>query len=92
MGRMAHQAVDGLAAVRPGWGVDDAAGEAVGEVLAVGAGGLRVQTGHFFPREFVIPAAAIARVADGRVALAVAKGDLATQGWEVAPAGETLPA
>lgn len=86
---MAHEAIIGPAAVRPGWAVCDAGGEEVGEVLAVGSAALRVLFGLFAPKELDVPAAAVARVEDGRVYLAVARDDVLRQGWPAAPAGTT---
>jgi uncharacterized protein (TIGR02271 family) len=75
-----------------GMDVNGADGAKVGTIVALGATYLVVEKGFFFPTDYYIPLAAVARVDldDNAVWLTVDKDAALHQGWDVAPeAGAT---
>lgn len=72
--------------IQPGWAVEDAAGEHVGQVISIGAHHVHLKTGGFRSHDYYVPASAIASIEEHRVELSAAKGDLGRMGWDHPPA------
>jgi hypothetical protein len=62
-----------------------AEGDKVGKILALQPGYLVVEKGFFFPTDYYIPLAAVARSGDGEVYLNVSKEQALNQGWDRRP-------
>ena len=75
-----------------GWNVYGSDGTKVGDVAEVGSTYLLVQKGMFFTKDYYIPTSAIASVAQDEVRLNLASTEIANQGWESAPRGDTSTA
>lgn len=73
--------------VREGMNVLASDGEKLGEVDAVEGDSLVVKKGFFFPKDYYIPADAVASTDGDNVYLSVAKDAALDQRWETPPAG-----